>query len=185
MRAPPSLKGQALALLARREHSRAEMRSKLLVHARKLEKVAQQQVQAPGAADPMAAFLRPADASPPPAPREPLEMAAEVDAVLDWLVAQRHLSEARFIESRVHTRAARQGQALIRQELARHGLTLDADTAQQLRDTERERARVVWQKRFPEPATDAAGRAKQMRFLAARGFSPDVIRRLVGGRDDD
>ena len=34
-RAPLSLKAQALALLARREHSRAELRTKLLAHARK------------------------------------------------------------------------------------------------------------------------------------------------------
>lgn len=182
-RALPSLKGQALALLARREYSRAEMRQKLLAHARKLDAAAQGQAAAD--ADPLAAFLRPADSTPSPEPREPEDLAAEVDTVLDWLVAQRHLSETRFIESRVHVRAARQGQALIRQELARHGLELDPDTAQHLRDTERERAKAVWQKRFPEPATDPAGRAKQMRFLASRGFSADIIRRLVGGRDKD
>jgi regulatory protein len=182
-RALPSLKGQALALLARREHSRAEMRQKLLAHARKLDSASRE--QAALAEDPLAAFLRPDQPPPAGQPREPEELAADVDAVLDWLVAQRHLSEARFIESRVHARAARQGQALIRQELARHGLALDADTAQQLRDTERARAKLVWQKRFPEPATDATGRAKQMRFLAARGFSAEIIRRLVSGRDDD
>ena len=44
-----------------------------------------------------------------------------------------------------------------------------------------ERAREVWQKRFSAPASDAAGRAKQMRFLAARGFSGEVIRRVMMG----
>jgi regulatory protein len=177
-----SLKGQALAWLARREHSRAEMRNKLLAHARKQEAAAQPSPDP----DPLVAFLRPQQAgTTPPVPREPEAISADVEAALDWLVEQRHLSDARFMESRVHARAARQGQALIRQELARHGVQLDAETAQQLRDSERERARMVWQKRFPEPATDAAGRAKQMRFLAARGFAPDLIRRLVGGRDDD
>jgi regulatory protein len=33
-------------------------------------------------------------------------------------------------------------------------------------------------------AADAAGRARQMRFLAARGFSAEVIRRVVRGADD-
>jgi regulatory protein len=37
-------------------------------------------------------------------------------------------------------------------------------------------------------AADAAGRARQARFLAGRGFSAEVIRRVVGHaaqRDDD
>ena len=42
----------------------------------------------------------------------------------------------------------------------------------------------VWQRRFGQPATDAAGRAKQMRFLAGRGFAGDVIRRVVQGADE-
>jgi regulatory protein len=158
----PSLKAQALALLARREQSRSELRTKLLAHARKRAAATELELE-------------------PQAHPEP----AEVDAVLDWLAAQRHQSDARFVESRVHARASRHGQARIRQELARHGVALDADTARQLRESEFERARDVWRRRFGEPATDLAARAKQMRFLAARGFAADVIRRVVGGRDED
>jgi regulatory protein len=36
-----------------------------------------------------------------------------------------------------------------------------------------------------EPASDAASRAKQMRFLASRGFGAEAIRRVVTGADDD
>ena len=179
----PSLKAQALALLARREQSRAELRTKLLAHARKLALAHAESV--PFSADPLLAFLNP-EALPAPAdPPEPGDLAREVDEVLDWLAAHRHQSDERFAESRIHARASRLGQARIRQELSRHGVELDADTVRQLRDTELERAREVWRKRFPEPATDLAGRAKQMRFLAARGFAADVVRRVVGGRDDD
>jgi regulatory protein len=182
----PSLKGQALALLARREQSRAELRTKLLAHARKLAAA-----DRPGCGgsdtDPMLAFLDPdaAGSDDTPEPPDPTELARQVDEVLDWLVAQRHQSDERFAESRVHARSGRLGQARIRQELSRHGVALDADTAQQLRNTEFERAREVWRRRFAEPAADARGRAKQMRFLAARGFAADVIRRVVGGHDDD
>lgn len=179
----PSLKGQALALLARREHSRAELRTKLLAHARKLALAHLEDAML--AEDPLLAFLNPEARPEPAAPPEPADLAREVDEVLDWLAAHRHQSDARFAESRVHARASRLGQARIRQELSRHGVELDADTARQLRDTEFERAREVWRKRFAEPATDAAGRAKQMRFLAARGFAAEVVRRVVGGRDDD
>ncbi len=194
-RPPPSLKAQALALLARREHSRAELRRKLLDHARK-----RAQAQAQAAAQAAAAGPRdPWDPAPDPAgeparaptPEAPADFdseaaAVEVDAVLDQLEADRHLSDARFAESRVHARAARQGTARIRQELARHGVELDADTARQLRETEFERARAVWQRKYGGmPPTDPAERARQMRFLAARGFAAEVVRRLVGGRDDD
>lgn len=178
----PSLKGQALALLARREQSRAELRTKLLAHARKLALANAGQEAA--AEDPLQAFLNPDALREPAVPPEPAELARQVDEVLDWLAAQRHQSDERFAESRVHARAGRLGQARIRQELSRHGVELDADTVRQLRDTEFERAREVWRKRFPEPATDAAGRAKQVRFLAARGFAAEVVRRVVGGRDD-
>ena len=62
---------------------------------------------------------------------------------------------------------------------------LAAATVQQARSTELERARAVWQRRFGAPAADAAGRAKQMRFLAGRGFEGEVIRRVVQATDGD
>lgn len=178
-RPPPSLKAQALALLARREHSRAELRGKLMSHARKRAQWASQGL----AATPLGGD----DAAAAPAEAFDAEAAGhEVDAVLDALQAAHHLSDARFAESRVNTRSPRQGLARIRQELARHGVELDADTAQTLRDSELARAREVWRRRYGgESPTDAAERARQMRFLASRGFAADVIRRVVGGRDDD
>ncbi|MCD2339837.1 RecX family transcriptional regulator [Ideonella azotifigens] len=113
-------------------------------------------------------------------------LGAEVDEVLDWLEAQRYQSDARFIESRVNARAGKLGQMRIKQELAQHGVALDAETALQLRQTELARAREVWRRRFGDtPASEAAERARQMRFLAARGFAGDVVRRVVGDREDD
>ncbi len=109
---------------------------------------------------------------------------ATIEPLLDWLIAHRYLSEQRFVESRVHVRAAKYGNRRIQQELAQHGVALDAPAAAQLRASEFERARAVWQRKFDGVATDAAGRAKQMRFLAARGFGAEVIRRVVGGADE-
>jgi regulatory protein len=117
----------------------------------------------------------------PPTP----EMRADVDALLDWLTEQGHLSEARFIEARVRTRAARLGNLRIRQELGRHGLQLAPDAEQALTDNELARARQVWARKFDAPADDAPGRARQQRFLASRGFSAEVIRRLLRGDEDD
>ncbi|MBC7994310.1 MAG: recombination regulator RecX [Rhizobacter sp.] len=113
----------------------------------------------------------------------------QVEAVLDWLQANRYLCEERFVESRVHARTARFGNLRIRHELAQHGVALGADAAQQLKDSELARARDVWSRKFGQRAVDAAERARQMRFLAGRGFSSEAIHRVVqgGGQgvDDD
>jgi regulatory protein len=149
-----SLKGRGLQILAQREHSRSELRRKLLAHAR-------------------------ADAAEESNPVE------QVEAVLDWLQAQRYLCEERFVESRVHARASRFGNLRIRQELAQHGVALSAEATQRLKESELARAREVWSRKFGAPAADAAERARQMRFLAGRGFSSEVIHRVVRGVGDE
>ena len=148
-RARLSLKGRALQLLAQRDQSRVELRIKLLRHV---------------AAD----------------PEVDAELGgAEVEAVLDWLEAHRHLSAERFAESRVHARAARFGNRRIQAELAQHGVALSPDAAAALAASELQRAAVVRARRFKELPQDAADRAAQARFLAGRGFSPEVIERVL------
>lgn len=83
----------------------------------------------------------------------------------------------------MHCRARRFGNRRIESELRQHGIALDAGTASALRESELARAREVRSKRFGELPADAAERAKQMRFLAGRGFSGEAIRRAL--RDDD
>jgi regulatory protein len=106
---------------------------------------------------------------------------------LDELEAKGFLNEQRVVESLVHRRGARLGASRVRQELNSRGLPAQAvqDAVEQLRATELDRAREVWRKKFGTPPDDAAERAKQMRFLAGRGFAGDVIRRVVGGVDED
>lgn len=58
------------------------------------------------------------------------------------------------------------------------------EAVEQLRGTELERAREVWRRKFGRPPADAAERAKQMRFLAARGFSGEAVRRAIQGADE-
>ena len=113
------------------------------------------------------------------------DAAAEgLEALLLALQGAGHLSDARFVESRVHARAARLGNARIEHELRRHGVQPEEAVREALRTSELERARAVWAKRFgPAPAdrADRAERARQARFLAGRGFSADAIRRVTGG----
>jgi len=143
-----SLKGRALRLLAGREHSRAELQTKLASYE-----------QEPG----------------------------ELQRALDELQAKGFISEQRVVESVLHRRAARLGAGRVKQELQAKGVSAEAiaEAVDRLRGSETERAREVWRKKFGEPAADPAGRARQMRFLAARGFGAEAIRRVVRGADDD
>ena len=106
---------------------------------------------------------------------------------LDDLQAKGFISEQRVVESVVHRRAAKLGAARIKMELQAKGLSPDAVAAAvtRLRASELERAREVWCKKFGHPPEDATERARQMRFLASRGFGGDTIHRLVSGGDDD
>jgi regulatory protein len=115
------------------------------------------------------------------------ESPGQLAAVLDDLQAKDFISEARVTASVVHRRASRFGAARVRHELQAKGLSAGviADALVQLKSTELARAREIWRRKFGEPAVDAAGRAKHMRFLAGRGFAGDVIRRVVSGADDD
>lgn len=183
---PASIKVRALQWLAQREHSREELRAKLL-------RLLQRQAAAAGppsaegslgAAGGLRDPARRVDDALPPA-----DAAAEVDALLGWLEQHGYLSQARFVESRVHARQSRFGNQRIRQELQHHGITLDGAARQALQQSEHARAREVWRKRYGHAAEDAAARLRQMRFLAGRGFSIDVIRRVLkdaadGGIDD-
>ena len=117
------------------------------------------------------------------------ETPGQLAQVLDDLQAKDFISEARVLESVINRRAARFGASRIKYELLNKGLGAEAvaEAVNSLKASELDRAREIWRKKFDGPAPDAAGRAKQMRFLAARGFGGDVIRRVVAdaGADED
>lgn len=142
-----SLLQRAVALLARREHSRDELARKL---------------------------LRRLDAGHDP---------AEVEAVLDELQRRDLLSERRYADAVVRTRAARYGDARLAQDLKARGVPADTTKSAlaSLGDSELQRARAVWARRFGAVPTDLQERARQGRFLERRGFSAAVIRRVLAG----
>ena len=106
---------------------------------------------------------------------------------LDELQAKDFINEQRVVDSVVHRRSPKLGTQRIRQELQAKGLEPEAvaQAVAQLRTTEVDRAREVWRKKFGNSPADAAQRAKQMRFLATRGFGGDAIRKVVSGADED
>ncbi len=115
------------------------------------------------------------------------ETPGQLAQVLDDLQAKDFISEARVVESVINRRAARFGATRIKYELLNKGLGAEAvaEAVNRLKGSELERAREIWRKKFDGPAVDPAGRAKQMRFLAARGFGGDVIRRVMSQNEDD
>ena len=114
------------------------------------------------------------------------ESAEEVDALLDWLESENWLSNTRFAESVVHRRAGRYGTARLMQELKTHQLGEETlgEVKAQLQTTEAARAKALWEKRFGHPPADLAERAKQLRYMMARGFSRSVVSRIISGADE-
>jgi regulatory protein len=102
---------------------------------------------------------------------------------LDELDARGFIDEARVVQSVLHQRAGRLGALRVRQELQQKGIAPEAiaGAVEQLQATELERAREVWRRRFGEPPADANERARQTRFLLARGFSGAVVSRVLKG----
>lgn len=104
-------------------------------------------------------------------------------AALDDLQAKGFINEQRVLDSVLHRRSAKLGALRIQRELKDKGLAPQAvaDAVATLRSTELERAHTLWLKKFGAPAADAKERARQARFLAARGFGSDTIMRVVAG----
>jgi regulatory protein len=136
------LRQKAIRLLARREHTRAELDTKLSAHG----------------------------------------TPEEISIVLDQLQQSGLLSDARFAESYLRSKASRLGVARLRYALRSKGVSSEAvETSLAGADlpSELERARALWLRKFGELPVDSRDWARQARFLQARGFSSDVIRRLL------
>jgi regulatory protein len=181
----PSLRQRALQHLAQREHTRQELHGKLLRWARALELAASSALPAagasdcPGGRDGGAVMPSTAGGSAPGRTSTPVPTAAEIDALLDLLEQGGQLSDARFVESRVHARAARFGNRRIEHELRQHGTEAPQALRQALESTELDRAWAVWERKFGRPPASAAERARHLRFLAGRGFSADTVRQVL------
>jgi len=110
--------------------------------------------------------------------------ASELDRVLDRLQQQGLLSDARFAAGFVRQRASRYGDLRLSRDLRERGVAAaDTDAAMAtIGGTEAERALATWSRRFDALPTDAAERGRQGRYLQARGFSMDVIVRVLSGK---
>lgn len=162
-----SLRARAIKLLAQREHSRAELTRKLARAERRLS------------------TERDTDA-------ETQTTASDSDAthaienVLDQLERCGLLSDERAAAAYVRGHAARFGTAKLAHSLRARGIDaslIEASLAQEEIEDESTRAAAVWRGKFTQAPRDAREWARQARFLQGRGFSGEVIRRLLKESD--
>lgn len=106
--------------------------------------------------------------------------AETLDAVLGKLQQESWQSDERVVETVLHGKQHKWGSRKIVQSLQAKGL--DTALVQEAKDalagSEQDRAYEVWAKKFGNKeldATDPKVHAKQMRFLAGRGFSAEVV----------
>ena len=104
----------------------------------------------------------------------------EIGPLLSELEDRNWLSDRRFAESFVADHRAKSGAAKLAYELKQRGVadSIIQDVLNHQNDSELERAREVWRKKFGAPPANVQEKAKQIRFLQGRGFSLDIIRPL-------
>ncbi|WP_201196688.1 recombination regulator RecX [Pseudomonas fluorescens] len=112
-----------------------------------------------------------------------------IDTALDRLTEEGLLSESRYLESFVSYRArSGYGPLRIREELSQRGLQR-SDIELALRESGinwQEHLEDTWRRKFSgHIPIDARERAKQGRFLSYRGYSMEMISRLLSGRGMD
>ena len=108
---------------------------------------------------------------------------AALEALLDRLETRRQLSDERFAETRAHRLSRKFGAARVRRDLVAKGVAPDlaARFAADAGKSDLERARSILERKYRTPATAPKERMRRARFLQSRGFSPEVIRRALGG----
>lgn len=111
----------------------------------------------------------------------------DLAAVLDELEAKNFINPERVAQSVAYRRGSKLGTARVVQEMRSKGLDDDTVRAatQELRATEWPRAHAIWRQRFGAPAETPQEKLKQMRFLASRGFSGEVVRKVVAGQEPE
>jgi len=106
-----------------------------------------------------------------------------LEAVLDDLALRKQLSDDRYAETRAHWLSRKYGAAKIRQDLKAHGVA-DAVADRISAEGDLEKAKAIVARKYREPATTREEKAKRARFLQSRGFSYEIIRKLLSTGDE-
>lgn len=115
------------------------------------------------------------------------ETPEKLASVLDELEKRGYLSDERFAKGRARVQSTSLGNARIRQDLRRSGVSdeLARKAVEEIELPEEVRALRVWKKRFSELPKDYKERERQIRYLAYRGFGMGAIGQVLRGRVED
>jgi regulatory protein len=86
-----------------------------------------------------------------------------------------------------HVRQRKFGANRIANELREKGVAdnLIAEALMTVKENELENAKHIWQKKYNEVPTSREDWARQARFLQSRGFSFEVINKVLANKSDD
>ena len=107
-----------------------------------------------------------------------------LELLLAELAQRKQLSDERFAETRAHWLSRKYGAAKIRQDLKAHGVA-DAVIERVSTEGDLEKAKAILARKYRNAATTREEKAKRARFLQGRGFSYDVVARLLFGSDSE
>lgn len=113
------------------------------------------------------------------------DSAEELAALLDELAERRWQSDERFAEQFAEVRGRKYGSRRLQQEMRERGLSADTISSALQDQDDEALARELWRKKFGSPAASREEKARQVRFLAARGIPMGIISRVVNGAGDD
>jgi regulatory protein len=105
----------------------------------------------------------------------------EIRTVLEELSERGWLSSERFAAHYVTQKQAKFGSQKLAHELRQKGVeeSVIQQTLETARESELERAREIWRKKFGKSPADQKEKARQIRFLQSRGFSMEASLKAV------
>ena len=101
-----------------------------------------------------------------------------IETVLDDLANRKQLSDERYAEVRSHWLSRKYGAAKIRQDLKAHGVA-EAVVERVSAEGDLEKAKAILARKYRAVATTRDEKAKRARFLQSRGFSYEIIRKVL------
>ena len=106
-----------------------------------------------------------------------------IETVLDDLANRKQLSDERYAEVRSHWLSRKYGAARIRQDLKAHGVA-EAVIERVSAEGDLEKAKAILARKYRAVATTRDEKAKRARFLQSRGFSYEIIRKVLSTEDE-
>ena len=108
----------------------------------------------------------------------------DLQNLISGLKQKNQLSEERFAEERARQLSRKYGAARIRQDLKAKGVSEELISRFSSSENEMQKAKEILERKYRTPAATREEKAKRMRFLQSRGFSSEIVFKLLSSRSD-